>query len=345
MKTFSRILRTFLTVAFCLGTVLSVWPQQIRLLPLPPQPFEVARLKYWAPDYLTVTRSFYIFKNGEANKDGTLPMKLTSEHGLRDNEPLWFEILSDKSDKSRDLLPGTVITEIDRCTTRGMSEREFYRMLIDSEEHELQCMLMGYQPFKLCVRVNSRPRWVKLSKATDLFNSEKFQETEVAGMLQQWMLNRCVSDKSDAERFEAKIVKDRENGLGEITRFWDSDFDWFGVTTYDFVLTGNDPLADKEIMTVFAERFAPFLTRDTEDPDVLIMMRKDKTESVQSTYVPPTTTVINDGRTTRRVYNWTGTDYRYETQEHAHVERGGGYTQTTVLTNCFLRSACLMPKG
>lgn len=343
MKTFFRILRPFLTVVCCFGPVFSALPQQWRLLPLPPLPFEVARLKYWASDYLTVTRSFYVSKKGEAY-DGTMPVKLTTEYGLRENEPLWFEILSDKSDKNQDLLPGVVITDIDGCTTRGMSEREFYQLLVKSDEHELGCMHMGYRPFKLCIRVNNTPHWVKLSKEMNRLDTEKYQEVEIAGMFQQWMLYHCVSGESEAKSFEAHVAKMREKGLGEISRFWDQDFDWFGATTYDFVLAGNDPLVDKEIMSVFAAQFGPFLTRDTEDPDVLIMISKDKNESVQSTYVPPTTTVINDGRTTRRVYNWTRTDYRYETQEHAHVERDGGYTQTTVLTDLFLEISMLDAK-
>ena len=188
---------------------------------------------------------------------------------------------------------------------------------------------MGYvDPYKVRIRIKDNPRWM----------------TDLVHITQETMLEKCWTRTSAIEDQDKKLTENRKKGMGEISRHWDPDFDWFGIRTYDFVLTGSDPLVDKEIMEKFAARFYPWLERDTDNPDVLIVLSKNKNESIQSTYVPPTTTVINDGRTTRRVYNWTRTDYRYETQEHSHVERDGGYTQTTVSTDLFLEICMLDAK-
>lgn len=318
MKTkLSLLLRTALAV-FCLGIV-SKAPAEAPLQRF--FPFEVERLECWAPEYLTVIRTFKI-----TNK-GAFPLKLTAQYDFRDGETVWFEQLS--PEKEGALYIGTVITAVDGRTTQGMTKTEFYACLSESGEHELDCISKGYvDPYKVCIRIKDNPRWME----------------DLAHITQETMLEKCWTDTSAVEDLEKKLTENRKKGMGEISRYWDPDFDWFGIRTYDFALTGSDPLVDKEIMEQFAKGFHPWLERDTDNPDVLIMLSKNKNESIQSTYVPPTTTVVSDGHTTRRVYNWTRTDYRYETQEHSHVERDGGYTQTTVSTDLFLEICMLDAK-
>ena len=81
--------------------------QSIRLLPKPPRPFEVERLERWAPEYLTVTRSFYIAKkrSGDAS-----PVTVLNANGMPDQQALWFEVIPQPGDpETYRLVPGTVI--------------------------------------------------------------------------------------------------------------------------------------------------------------------------------------------------------------------------------------------
>ena len=335
-----RILSRMVALLVGVAALSPISAQSIRLLPKPPRPFEVERLERWAPEYLTVTRSFYIAKkrSGDAS-----PVTVLNANGMPDQQALWFEVIPQPGDpETYRLVPGTVILTVDGVSTRGMTEEEFYRLLDGSENHVLGCRGTGLS-FDLHFRTRQAPEWVRLLDLAHWPSTARCDDSQLAGMFQQLMTEKC-SSRSLLEETEKQLEQSRSQGKGEILRFWDSDIDWEQFHTYDFVLMGNDPLMDKEIMEVFARQFFPYLVRDTDDPDLLVMIARDKDESLQATYVPPTTTVISDGRTTRRVYNWTRTDYHYETREHSHVERSGGYTQTTVLTDLYLELSLLDAK-
>lgn len=102
------------------------------------------------------------------------------------------------------------------------------------------------------------------------------------------------------------------------------------------MITGNDPLIDKKILQRAVDySFLSGLKRDTEHPDILLTISKNADESIQSTYIPPTSRTVNKGSTTRKRYNWITEKEEYVTEQDNYTIHEGGYTQTTNNTNIF----------
>lgn len=126
----------------------------------------------------------------------------------------------------------------------------------------------------------------------------------------------------------------------------DEEIDFSVYKTYDFVITGDDPLLDKAILDKFVESGLLFshMERDEHNPDLLVTISKNADESITSTYVPPTTDVIHTGSTIRPVYSTlterttyvTTNNYRYRTRE--------GYTKETSNTDIYLEISILDAK-
>ncbi len=125
----------------------------------------------------------------------------------------------------------------------------------------------------------------------------------------------------------------------------DGGIDFASINTYDFMITGDDPLTDKKILEAFC-RSGQFgrLKRDEENPDIIVCVAKNANESISSTYVPPTTQVVNTGSVTRPVYNYITHTTSFVTQQRNRYETSGGYTQTTTNTNIYLEFSILDAK-
>ena len=238
-----RILSRMVALLVGVAALSPISAQSIRLLPKPPRPFEVERLERWAPEYLTVTRSFYITKkrSGEAS-----PVTVLNANGMPDLQALWFEVIPQPGDpETYRLVPGTVILTVDGMSTRGMTEDEFYRLLDGSENHVLGCRGTGLS-FDLHFRTRQAPEWVRLLDMAHWPSMARYDDSQLAGMFQQLMTEKC-SSRSLLEETAKQLEQSRSQGKGEILRFWDSDIDWEQFNTYDFVRTGNDQLIDEEI--------------------------------------------------------------------------------------------------
>ncbi len=120
---------------------------------------------------------------------------------------------------------------------------------------------------------------------------------------------------------------------------------FYDFNTYDILVTGNDPLVDEKILNEFCSSgLFGMMKRDEENPDVIVCVAKSSNESISSTYVPPTTSVVNTGSTTRPVYNYITRTVSYETKQHNRYEHTEGYTQTTTATNIHLEFTILDAK-
>lgn len=120
---------------------------------------------------------------------------------------------------------------------------------------------------------------------------------------------------------------------------------FYDFNTYDILITGNDPLVDEKILNEFCSSgLFSMMKRDEENPDVIVCVAKSSNESISSTYVPPTTSVVNTGSTTRPVYNYITRTVSYETKQHNRYEHTEGYTQTTTATNIHLEFTVLDAK-
>ena len=79
----------------------------------------------------------------------------------------------------------------------------------------------------------------------------------------------------------------------------DEDTDFSQYKTIDVLVVGDNPLKEKDIALKVLNCLIesnPFpLKRDTENPDLLIKVAFNEETTVQSTYVPPTTTYVDRG--------------------------------------------------
>ena len=125
----------------------------------------------------------------------------------------------------------------------------------------------------------------------------------------------------------ANIVDDklsyrRKNNKATFEERSDEDFDFFPCLYYDYLITSDDPLLDKEILK---EVSWGKMKRNEEKPDLLITIARDANESISSTYVPPSSRVINVGSTTETRYNWITKQNDYITKQKNRVINEGGY--------------------
>ena len=141
-----------------------------------------------------------------------------------------------------------------------------------------------------------------------------------------------------------KVSADRRKGSNGLTKDTsyeersDEDFDFFPCVNFDFSITSNDPLLDKEI---FKNSGLRWLNRNESNPDILFTIARDANESISSTYVPPTSRTVNEGSTTKVRYNYILHKNEYITTQNNRTIVEGGYTQETKTIDVFLEISAL----
>lgn len=117
------------------------------------------------------------------------------------------------------------------------------------------------------------------------------------------------------------------------------------ICTYDIMVIGNDPLTDQNILEKFCESgYFSQLKRDEENPDIIVTVSKNANESFSSTYVPPTTQVVNTGSITRPVYSYLTRRTSYITTHQNRYIQSDGYNQDNLSTSMFLEFTILDAK-
>lgn len=218
-----------------------------------------------------------------------------------------------------------VITEIDGQSTRGMSYSQFYELLADGADITLLRKEEGHHnQHKTRIETCQHPDFLTARGVYDILAQANNSNGLVTYSLQRQERNLIESNK--------------QNGL---TILKDNTYDWFNAVTYDFIVVGNDPLTDKELLSIYEKTFLTDLRRDSDNPDILISIAKSSDESVMSTYVPETETIVNTGSVTKPKYNYSGKFSRYETTNQYTTHRQGGYTKTTTDTDLFLEVVIL----
>lgn len=118
----------------------------------------------------------------------------------------------------------------------------------------------------------------------------------------------------------------------------DEDYDFFPCVYYDYLITSEDPLLDKDILKKI---YYGNLERNEEKPDILITIARDASESINTTYIPPSSRVVNEGSTTKTRYNYITKQNDYITTQKNRTIYEGGYTKETKTADLFLEIAAL----
>lgn len=276
-------------------------------------PFEVKRLTYWAPEYLTWTCSYYYHAKPFMDmNDITDQFKMLKD--LKTEGYLWIN-----EEKSTNIPRiSCVIRSIDGVSTKGMSEDQFYDIIAMSDTHELIYVSCDHKEGK-----------------EELHSIITLQDTPF------WVTQLGFVPFSKDAHFDTTERRRKANVSGDFRQIFDDEIDWSQYHTYDYALRGTDPLNDKKLLQYIADSFTPFLRRDTNAPDLFFTITTNTDQSISTTYVPPVVQTIRSGATTETRYNWITKKNEYVTRDNYKTIREDGYTQTNKMVKEFLEFAIL----
>ncbi len=212
-----------------------------------------------------------------------------------------------------------VIAGVNGTAVMGMGHDAFKELCAQSEELELDV-----------VRKYDKGDWVYKIKIRQKNNLNGYGDLKAI---------RQMSNISHDAKMNNKEFQDA------IRIFCDSEVDFQNYYTYDIMVTGDDPLVDKNILETFCKSglFSRY-QRDEENPDLIVCLARSAEESISSTYVPPTTQVVNEGSFVQPVYNYITRSTSYVIKQHNREKRTEGYTQTTTNSNINLEITVLDAK-
>lgn len=81
--------------------------------------------------------------------------------------------------------------------------------------------------------------------------------------------------------------------------------------------------------------------RVEKKPEILFTISRNANESINTTYVPPSSRTINVGSKTTAQYNYLTKQNEYTTRQKYQTITEGGYTKETVINDLFLEIAAL----
>lgn len=117
----------------------------------------------------------------------------------------------------------------------------------------------------------------------------------------------------------------------------DENVDWKKFKTFDYVITSNDVLLERDLLAKIASKFAKAgMKRDEENPDIVFSIVKDANQSIDYTYVPKTEQQVMTGSESKAIYGWKGSYLGSVTSNQYKTVTSGGYTQKTASTSAYL---------
>ena len=261
---------------------------------------EVTRYSDYGKGYLTITddNSIYILENGHIT--------------------YWISCTFDYVDEQNEYLSnGDLILEVDGISAAGWSKEQFYST-VNNRNDTITLKIRSTSSknenagiYEFETKIHPR--------------NELPEKLKVFGNQFAYILGETASER----RKDIKFTYEERH---------DEDFDFFPCLYYDYLITSDDPLLDKEILKQVGWGR---LERNEENPDLLITIARNANESISTTYIPPSNRVVNEGSTTRAQYNYILKQNDYITTQKNRVIREGGYTQETKTADIYLEIAAL----
>ena len=263
--------------------------------------FGFAQLDWVNKDYLTLTSDGSISTNAKQVEyimslvKGRTPN--ASTHYRKIGNYYSYSIFNYPENVSG--IVGAAIVEIDGVDAKYMTVERATELLCEEGSHRLKLRNKANGVFETTVFDTPSPIWV-----------------QAYGF-----------DPRESDWKEDDVKKDDD----VVVRI-DHEAPWSSFKTYDYDITSDDVLEEKELLEkVCAKLDMCGLRRDTEKPDIIVTIAKDARSSIEYTYVPESSQTVVDGSRSRANYDYkgryTGTDTRY----HTRTVTSGGYThkQTT----------------
>ncbi len=265
---------------------------------------EVGQYSDWGRGYLTITDDNVV----RVYEEG----KLKGLYNLT-----YFPIKNEKG-KVKELYKGDLVLEVNGESAKGWTKEQFYRKVDNCKD---------VITFKVRTKFDDgiKDRIVSIQPKNEL-------DDDLKPFGNDFTLKDVKGITPEQER-KSKLVKGTL--FDERT---DNDYDFFTCTKYDYLITSNNPLLDKDILNKIG---CADMKQDDESPDLLFTIARDADESISSTYIPPTSRTVNVGSKTRTQYNYITKQNDYITTQKNKTIYEGGYTHETKTMDLFLEIAAL----
>ncbi len=270
---------------------------------------EVGRYSDYGKGYLTIMDANCLFiKNGEIDTEYHYTYEYDTEF---------------KQNYKMQLRNGDLILEVDGVSAYNWTPEDFYQKV--EGRHDYISLKIRTKNDTCIYEFNTRIRQLyELPDDVSVFNNAF---ATVIGKTQ-------TQKRKDRISYVNKTTTTGFDMTFEVRN--DEDFDFFPCLFYDYLITSNDPLLDKEIL-----KSIRLGTRNEQSPDLLFTIAKDAGEKISTTYIPPTSRTVNEGSTTKVQYNYILHKNEYITKQKNRTITEGGYTQETRTADMFLEIAAL----
>ena len=266
---------------------------------------DVCRYTDWGKDYLTIT------------DDKQIGLKAAGAEKYKYYHVTYDYVDECKSDIDKHFRRGCLILEVDGVSAKGWSAERFYQKT--DNRHDV---------IKLKIREKSETGIVEYeTKIQPMYELPDDIRIFGAGFANI----KCPTPTLYRAMRSKAVYEERS----------DKDFDFFPCLTYDYMIVSSDPLLDKEILNNIP---IEGMKRDENNPDIIFTIARDAKESINTTYIPPTSRTVDLGSTTTSSYNKKTGRTTYYTTHNQYVKRTPGYTKTTTALSTFLEIAALNAK-
>lgn len=265
-----------------------------------------------------------------------------------------------------------VVTSINGLSTKGMDEDTFYEILDELDEVELSVLRReGTKIMPLQVKVG----WDKTNNSIEkqivhgdvqlgpiMYNGEEsvYWQTTLFStypinryLIKNWFYPRSnYYERSIFLKEICPYANDddiRLSNIDEMVTYYDKDYDWFNIVTYDYILGDENPLLEKDLITSFIKgvntKFSEGINikfkRDTENPDILIRVATNSSQATNTVYIPEQDHIITTGATSNARYDFKGRFKGFNTTAKQEVVTTGGYNVDVTNADLFFEFSIL----
>lgn len=310
----ARFLIAVLTIVFLDPVILEAQISEVLIK----HPIEVERIPNWCPNYLTITDVFRIeyVNNQEFTFVGFVPKSSANDGTF--------------------VLPqeGQIILSANGESAYGKSAEWFYDKINEGPEFTIEFVWPGSDD----VSTLSAQALERLEESlSELVPVNSVMKRNTSEFPRAYNVLDALSGPTDIEsraiKFDAMDILCEEINS--------ETFDFAQCSTYDYLITGADPLADEKILDNIQKLG---MTRDRENPDILFTVAKRVEDNISATYVPPSSRTVNTGSYTTSQYNYLTHRYDYITRQNNKTVTEGGFTRKTSQNDYYLELTALDTK-
>lgn len=310
----ARFLIAVLTIVFLYPAILKAQISKVLIK----HPIEVERIPNWYPNYLTITDAFRI--EDVDNQKFTFASFIPTRSANDGTFVVPYE--------------GQVILSVNGESAYRKSAEWFYDMINQRPEFTIEFSWPGSNI------VSTLSAQALESLKESLSELVPVNRIMTCNALEFPVADNVLDALRGPTDIESRAIKfDAMDVLCEEIN--SETFDFAQCLTYDYLITGADPLADERILDMIPKLG---MTRDKDNPDILFTVAKRVEDNISATYVPPSSRTVNTGSYTTSQYNYITHRYDYITRQNNKTVTEGGFTRKTSQNDYYLELTALDTK-